>query len=156
MSKQHQRNYDGPVHLASDHAGYALKEFLQDKLSALGYTVVDDGAHDLDPLDDYPDMVRPAAEAVAKDKHARGIIIGKSGEGEAMVANRIEGVRAAVYTGGDLEIIKLAREHNDANVLSLGADFVEPEAAWEAVHLFLGIAFSGDNRHVRRIHEIDE
>ena len=156
MSLKLDRNYDGPVYLAADHAGYELKEYIQDLLSERGYKVTDLGAHELDPLDDYPDMVRPAAEEVGKSHHARAIIFGKSGEGEAMTANRLDGVRAAVYTGGDLKIVRLAREHNNANVLSIGADFVKPEEAWEAVHLFLGTVFAGAERHVRRIHEIDE
>ncbi len=156
MSSKQGHNFDGPVFLAADHAGRELKEFIQDKLSSLGYKVTDLGAHGDDPIDDYPEIVRPAAEAVAKDHHARAIIFGKSGEGEAMVANRLRGVRAAVYTGGPLEIIRLAREHNNANILSIGAEFVSEDDAWQAVHLFLGLAFSGESRHERRIHEIDE
>jgi ribose 5-phosphate isomerase B len=155
MSKAQHPSFSGTVHLAADHAGYELKEFIQDKLSEIGYKVEDDGAHERDAHDDYPDMIRPAAEAVAEDKHSRAIIFGKSGQGEAMMANRIMRVRAAVYTGGDMEVVKLARVHNDANVLSIGADFVAPEVAWEAVQLFLKTVFSGEDRHVRRIHELD-
>ena len=155
MSKAQQPSFSGTVHLASDHAGFELKEFIQDKLSELGYKVEDNGAHEFDAHDDYPGIIRPAAEAVAENKHSRAIIFGKSGQGEAMMANRVPRVRAAVYAGGDMEVVKLAREHNDANVLSIGAGFVPPEEAWEAVQLFLKTVFSGEDRHVRRIHELD-
>ena len=148
--------YSGTVYLASDHAGLELKEYIQDKLSAKGCTVIDLGTHDLDPHDDYPEIIKPAAEEIAEHPHAKAIIFGKTGEGEAMVANRVKGVRAAVYNGGDLAIVRLAREHNNANVLSLGGGFLKPEEAWDAVHMFLGTAFSGAERHIRRIKEIDE
>jgi ribose 5-phosphate isomerase B len=155
MSSKQQRNFDGHVYLVSDHAGFALKEFIEDKLAELGYKVVDMGPHEHDPEDDYPSLIRPAAEKVAGDPHGRGIIFGKSGQGEAMVANRVKKVRAAVYYGGPIELVKLAREHNNATVLSLGAGFLTPDDAWEAVHLFLGTAFSGADRHERRIKMID-
>lgn len=156
MSSKPQHNFTGTVYLAADHAGFALKEYIEDRLAELGYKVFDLGAHEFDAHDDYPTIIRPAATRVADDRHARGIIFGKTGEGEAMEANRHSGIRAAVYTGGDLEIIKLAREHNDANVLSIGADFVNEEDAWKAVHLFLGTAFSGAERHARRNKELDD
>lgn len=155
MSKD-ECNFDGIVYLASDHAGYALKEYIQDKLSSCRYKVVDVAPHEHDPDDDYPDTIRPAAEKVAQDVHSRGVIFGMSGQGEAMVANRVKGVRAALFTGGSDEIIRLAREHNDANILSIGAHFVEPEEAWQATRYFLGVCFPGDDRHVRRIKKIDD
>lgn len=154
MSTQ-ERNFDGTIYLAADHAGLALKEFIQNKLSAHGYVAVDMGPHERDPDDDYPDIIRPAAEKVAGDKHARAIIFGMSGQGEAMAANRVKGVRAVVYAGGSPEIIRLAREHNNANVLSLGAHFVEPEDAWHVVYQFLGMYFPGEARHERRIKKLD-
>lgn len=148
-------NFTGKVYLASDHAGLALKEYIQNQLSARGCIAIDLGPHEMTPDDDYPDIIRPAAEEVAKDKHARAIIIGGSGQGEAMVANRIKGVRASVYYGGDIEMIRTTREHNDSNVLSLGARFMDPEEAWKAVNKFLSTAFPGENRHERRIKKID-
>lgn len=156
MSSAHSPKFTGEVHLASDHAGFALKKLIQAQLSADGYRVIDDGPHELDSDDDYPKTVRPAAQAVQSDHHARAIIFGKSGQGEAMAANRLRGVRAAVYIGGNLEIIRLAREHNDTNVLSIGAQFVSVEDARTAVELFLQTPFSGEERHVRRIAMLDE
>lgn len=148
--------FSGTVHLAADHAGFELKQVVLNKLKELGYTVSDLGAHAYDESDDYPALVRPAAEAVAQDTGARAIIFGKSGQGEAMVANRVKGVRAAVYAGGDPELVRLTREHNDANVLSIGAGFVSDTEACRAAELFLETAFSNEERHVRRIRAIDE
>jgi ribose 5-phosphate isomerase B len=147
------------VYLASDHAGFALKEKIKQFLVGEGYHVEDVGAHELDPGDDYPDFVKKAAEAVAKcspstgsgQSQCRGIVIGGSGEGEAMAVNRYRGVRAAVYYGGPLDIVKLSREHNDANVLSLGARFVGEGEALRAVELWLETRFSSEPRHVRRL-----
>lgn len=93
----------------------------------------------------------PLAQMIAAGEGARGVIVGKSGEGEAMCANRVKGVRAVVYYGGSVDIPKLAREHNDANVLSLGAGFVSGEEARDALKLFLDTPFSGDERHKRRL-----
>lgn len=148
--------FSGTLYLASDHAGFALKEFLEQKLVAAGVTVEDLGAPSLNPDDDYPDFIEPAAEKVAGDPEARAIILGKTGEGEAIDANRTIGVRAAVYNGGELEIVTLAREHNDANILSLGAGFITEGEAWEAVKIFLTTPFSGDERHMRRIAKLDD
>ena len=108
-----------------------------------------------DPADDYPDFCIQLAQKVAQDKGSFGIVVGLSGQGEAMAANRVRGARAAVYYGGDEEILKLSREHNDANILSLGAKFVTPEAAQAAVTLWLATPFSGDERHLRRIAKLD-
>ncbi|MEK7150591.1 MAG: RpiB/LacA/LacB family sugar-phosphate isomerase [Patescibacteria group bacterium] len=143
------------VYLAADHAGFGLKEEIKKLLSTHGFEVTDVGAIHLDKADDYPVYMRAAAEAVARDVGSFGIIFGGSGEGEAMVANRVKGVRAAEYYGGALDIIKLSREHNDANILSIGARFVSREGAERAVLLWLETKFSGDERHVRRIKEID-
>jgi ribose 5-phosphate isomerase B len=145
----------GVVYLASDHAGFSLKEYIRAQLIENGYTVTDVGPDTLDPHDDYPDTIRPVIEPLLGSENARAIIFGMSGQGEAMVVNRVKGVRAVVYTGGPEEIIRLAREHNDANVLSLGARFVEPAVAWERVRLFLTTHFSGEERHARRIHKLD-
>ena len=114
----------------------------------------------MDPTDNYPEIIACAAEHISKDveegTESRAIIFGKSGQGEAMVANRFKGVRAAVYYGGNLDIIRLSREHNDANVLSIGAGFVSLAEAKEAIHLWHDTAFSGEERHQFRIQKIDE
>ncbi len=155
------------IYLASDHAGFELKEKIKKFLADSGYTVEDFGAHTLDSNDDYPDFIRKAATAVANDpERSRGVVFGGSGEGEAMVANRVKGVRAVVYYGDpsvslakdgrQLSIIKLSREHNDANILSLGARFLTEEQATHAVKLWLETPFSEEERHKRRIKKIDE
>jgi len=139
------------VFLASDHAGFLLKNALTEHVRTLGYEVEDVGAFSLDPDDDYPDFVAPLARAVASDATARGIIIGGSGQGEAMCCNRVDGIRAAMFYGGSLELVRLAREHNDANVLSLGARFLTEEEAFAAVRQFLETPFSDSPRHARRL-----
>ncbi|OHA04378.1 MAG: ribose-5-phosphate isomerase [Candidatus Sungbacteria bacterium RIFCSPLOWO2_01_FULL_47_10] len=144
------------IYIASDHAGFELKEELKAYLKELGHEVKDFGAFQFDAEDDYPDLVRNAAEAVANDPgRSRGIILGGSGQGEAMVANRFNGVRAAVYYGGNEKILTLSREHNDANVLSLGARFLTDEEAKRVVRVWLETKFSGEGRHARRISKID-
>ena len=142
------------IYLASDHAGYKLKGFLTEYLVKLGFNVEDCGAHDMNPSDDYPDFIIPAARKVAGDSDAKGIIMGGSGQGEAIAANRVKGVRAVVYYDGPLEIIKLSRSHNNANILSLGARFIAPEKAVEAVDLWLNEPFEG-GRHKFRIDKLD-
>lgn len=142
------------IFIGSDHAGFDLKEKLKPFLVELGHDVEDKGAFSYDANDDYPDFVKPVAEAVSKDLEARGIVIGKSGQGEAMVCNRIKGIRAAVWYGGNREPLRLTRSHNDANVLSIGAEFIGEESL-EAVAMWLETPFSGDERHVRRINKID-
>src|SRR5687767_9064405 len=99
------------IYLGADHAGFELKERLKPFLNELGHEYEDKGAFQYDKDDDYPDFVRPVAEAVARDGEGRGIVIGKSGQGEAMCANRERGIRCAVYYGGDVEVVKLSREH---------------------------------------------
>ncbi len=142
--------------LASDHAGFTLKEavkkFLQDK-----YTILDVGAHELVDGDDYPTYMAAAAMKVAEDLTGatKAIIFGGTGEGEAIVANRFPGVRAAVWNGGNEEIVKLSREHNDANVLSIGARYVDEKACLKIVEMWLSTSFSDDERHKRRIAQID-
>lgn len=143
---------------ASDHAGYALKNtlvaFVRDEL---GFNVEDLGAHNFSPEDDYPELIAPAALRVVEDpQHTRAIILGGSGQGEAMVANRFAGVRAAVYYGGAPEIVRLSREHNDANILSLGARFLSETDAKAAVKLWLETPFSGEERHARRIEKLEQ
>src|SRR3990167_6509476 len=111
------------IYIGADHAGFEIKEMLKKYLADLKYEVEDKGAFKYEPEDDYPDFVLPVARAVAADPENRGIIIGGSGEGEAICANRVKGARAAVFYGGNFEIIELSRKHNDANILSLGARF---------------------------------
>jgi len=143
------------IHLATDHAGFAHKEMLKEYLTARGMTVTDHGARELVESDDYPDFIYPCAMAVAENNEHRGIIFGGSGQGEAMVANRVRGIRAAVYYGGTVEIIALSREHNDANILSIGARFVSLEETKKIVDLWLGTPFTEDSKHIRRIEKFN-
>lgn len=143
------------IFIGADHAGFNLKEKLVSYLKELGYEVEDKGAFEYSEEDDYPDFVKPVAEAVSQNREARGIVIGKSGQGEAMSANRTKGVRAMVWYGGDKEPLRLSREHNDANVLSLGAGLVGEGSSLEAVKLWLETPFSGAERHTRRIKKLD-
>lgn len=145
------------IYLASDHRGYELKEKIKRWLSEWGYQYQDFGNNVYDPNDDYPDFVRKAADAVANDpERSRGIILGGSGQGEAMVANRYKNVRAVVYYGGNAEwVIKTTREHNNSNVLSFGTSFLSDEEAKKSIKLWLETPFSGDERHIRRINKID-
>ena len=142
------------IYIAADHAGFNLKNYLKKQLLADGYDIEDCGAFDFDPLDDYPDFIIPAAEKVANQSNSRGIIIGGSGQGEAMAANRIQGVRAAVYYDGPIDIVKLSRLHNNANILSLGARFLSVERATEILNIWLAEKFEGE-RHENRINKLD-
>lgn len=155
------------IYIGTDHAGYELKEKLKIYLSELGHEVEDKGAVEFTPNDDYPDFIVPVAQAVSQDSQSLGIVLGASGQGEAMCANRTSGVRAAVFYGQMIpkdaidtagreskdpyEIVKLARFHNDANILSIGAHFVLEDEAEHAVKIFTETLFSGDERHQRRI-----
>lgn len=157
------------VYLGTDHAGFELKEKLKVYLEELGleYEVEDLGAYNYVENDDYPDYIKQVADAVVENKDSFGIILGGSGQGEAMCANRTEGVRAAVFYGpkepiasvdisnkesaDPFEIVKLAREHNNANILSIGVRFTTEDEAKFAVELFLSTKFYGDERHIRRI-----
>jgi len=142
------------IYIGSDHAGYELKEKLKIFLTELSYEVIDKGAISFDDQDDYPDFVIPVAESVFQDPGSMGIVLGGSGQGEMISANKVKGIRAAIYYGGNPEIVRISREHNDTNVLSLGARFINEEEAQEAVKLFLETKFSGDERHNRRIDKI--
>lgn len=144
------------VYLATDHAGFELKEKIKDFLIKEGLEVKDFGAETLDPEDDYPDFISKAAEAVSTDPESKAIILGGSGQGEAMVANKFSNVRAAVYYGKLEQMPELTRQHNDSNILSLGARFLNETEAIEAVKLFLQTPFSNEERHIRRIKKIDE
>lgn len=143
------------IFLASDHAGYELKQSLIDFLHGLGHDVEDCGPARLNPADDYPDYIVPCAKRVAETEGSAGIIAGLSGQGEAMAANRVRGARAAVYYGGPADILKLSRQHNDANILSFGARFVSADEARRAVRLWLATPFEHDERHQRRILKMD-
>ena len=142
------------IYLASDHAGFLLKETLKKHLQEQGREVEDMGAFALDEQDDYPDFILPAAKRVAENPRENlGIFFGASGQGEAMAANKIKGIRAAVYYGGSLDLVKKSRSHNDANVLSLGARFLTAEEMIDAVEAWLLEDFEG-GRHERRVEKI--
>ena len=144
------------IYLASDHRGFQLKERIKDWLTVWHQEYVDCGATHYDPTDDYVGFVAIAAEKVSEDPVGnRGIVLGATGQGEAMVANRRRGVRAAVLYNYNEDIVKLSREHNAANVLSLGASFLSEEDAKSAIKLWLDTPFSNEERHIRRIAAID-
>ncbi|MDP2671712.1 MAG: RpiB/LacA/LacB family sugar-phosphate isomerase [bacterium] len=143
------------IYLASDHAGFELKNKIRDYLLSKNLEVEDCGPESFNPGDDYPDLIYPAAEKVAQNPGSKGIIFGKSGEGEALVANKVDHIRAVVYYGGNPEVVKLSREHNDANVLSIGAGFVKEEEARKIVEEWLKQDFEG-GRHQRRLEEIEK
>ena len=141
--------------IGSDHAGYELKERIKEYLDGLRVEYEDVGPKSLDPSGDYPDYIISAAKKVAENlKENKGIVIGGSGQGEAIAANKVKGVRATVYNGGSLDIVKLSRTHNDSNVLSLGARFLTQEEAIKAVEVWLETPFSNEERHKRRIEKI--
>ena len=142
------------IHIATDHAGLDLKNIIRDYLISKGHELTDHGAHEYDALDDYPDYIFPCAKAVASDLESRGIILGGSGQGEAMAANRVKGVRAAVFYNGPVEIVKLSREHNNANILSLGARFMTEDEIYAVIQMWLDEPFGG-GRHQRRIDKLD-
>ena len=157
------------IYIGSDHTGYEIKEKLKIYFTELGYEIEDKGAFEYNADDDYPDFIMPVAEAVANDEESRGIILGGSGQGEAMCANRVEGVRAALFYGGAVakeaidvkgersidpfEIVKLSRTHNDANVLSLAVRFLSLDEIKFAIEIFLATEFKNEERHVRRINK---
>lgn len=144
------------IFIAADHAGFELKRELKEYLKTAGYIVNDEGFFELNPEDDYPDVVAIVAKQVASNpEEYRGIIIGGSGEGEAICANRVHGVRAAVLYSYQEDIIRLSRLHNNANVLSFGARFISSDDAKRAVTLWLSTDFSREERHVRRIQKLD-
>lgn len=142
------------IHVATDHAGFVHKQNLVQYLNEQGIEVIDHGALELVEGDDYPDYVTLCAQAVAADPdESMGVIFGGSGQGEAMCANRVSGIRAVVYYGGPSDIITLSREHNAANILSIGARFVSSQEAVDAVSLWLSTPFAADERHVRRLNK---
>ena len=142
------------VYISSDHAGFKLKDELIPFIKGLEHEVVDLGPFAYKDGDDYPDYIKLVAREVSREPNSRGIVLGASGEGEAIVANKFPGVRAVTYYGGNREIIKLSRNHNDSNVLSLGARFLNDREANEMVRLWLAAGFSGDERHIRRLEKI--
>ena len=145
------------IFLGADHAGFVLKEEVKKHLLELDIKVEDLGTHKFEPEDDYPDFIIPVAKKVAENPaHNKGIIFGSSGQGEAIVANKIKGIRAALWYGGNMEIVRLSRTHNNANILSLGARFLTKESAIEAVKIWLNTDFSNEIRHIRRIKKIDK
>ncbi|GGL27810.1 ribose-5-phosphate isomerase [Phycicoccus endophyticus] len=141
------------VHIAGDHAAFEMLGDLVSLLEGDGHDVTNHGPHAYDPLDDYPVFVLRAARAVAQDPESLGIVLGGSGNGEQMAANKVPGIRAALCY--DEELARLAREHNDARVLSIGARMSEPEVARAMVRTFLATPFSGDERHARRLAMIE-
>jgi ribose 5-phosphate isomerase B len=137
------------VHIGSDHAGYELKNYLIEALTDDGHKVVDHGPEIYDAEDDYPVYCIPAAEAAVADAGSLCVVIGGSGNGEQIAANKVVGARAALAY--NLDTARLGREHNDANVIGIGARMHTPEEALEMVRVFLATPFSGDPRHARRI-----
>ncbi|HSE35523.1 MAG TPA: RpiB/LacA/LacB family sugar-phosphate isomerase [Candidatus Paceibacterota bacterium] len=146
------------IYIGTDHAGYEMKEAIASYVEKeLGYTVADMGAHQFDDQDDYPDFIQLVAKEVSHDPAgARGIVLGGSGQGEAMVCNRFPNVRSAVFYGGNQDIVKLSREHNNANVLALGARFMSLDEAKAATKLWLETQFLDEERHVRRLKKIEQ
>ena len=140
--------------LATDHAGFKLKEAVKKSLLELGLEVKDFGALEYESTDDYPDFINPAAKFISENDNTMGIIFGGSGQGEAMAANRFKGVRAAVFYGGPDEIINLSRLHNNANVLSFGSRFIDADRAIELIKKWLSVEFEG-GRHQKRIEKLD-
>ncbi|MBW3640649.1 MAG: ribose-5-phosphate isomerase [Actinobacteria bacterium] len=137
------------VHLGSDHAGFELKEAVVRRLTELGHEPVDHGPAEYDALDDYPTYCLRAAEATAAEPDSLGVVIGGSGNGEAISANKVTGIRCAL--AWSTEIAQLSREHNDANIVSLGARMHDEATALSILETFLEAAFSGDDRHSKRI-----
>ena len=140
------------VHIGSDHAGLELKNSLVEHLKSSGHDVIDHGPHEYDALDDYPVFCIPAAQAVASEKGSFGIVLGGSGNGEQMAANKVKGIRAALVWS--VETAKLAREHNDANVIAIGGRMHSIDVCKELIEAFLSTPFSNDQRHIRRIGQV--
>lgn len=142
------------IYLAADHAGFELKETAKKNLLEKGYDVEDCGALSFDKDDDYPDFVVKAARKVSEDPASFGIAFGKSGAGECIVANKIKGIRAVL--GFSKENVELARQHNNANILTLGSAFLNGHQALILIELFLNTSFSNEERHKRRIAKISQ
>lgn len=152
------------IYLASDHAGFELKEKIKNFLACLGYETKDFGSFEFNPEDDYPDFINPIAEQLQKDiedgMETKAVIFGFSGQGEAICANRHKKIRAAVFYGGSKDVLKLSREHNDANILSIGAGFILEGEAEDAIKLWLHTPFPNGSdansaRHLRRIEKLE-
>ncbi|MDR2252277.1 MAG: ribose-5-phosphate isomerase [Bifidobacteriaceae bacterium] len=142
------------IHIASDHAGFELKRALEEHLRASGHDVVDHGAFEYDPMDDYPPFCFACAEAVAADKGSLGVVIGGSGNGEQIAANKVRGIRSALVWSP--RTARLSRQHNDANVAGLGAREHTTAEARAIIDAFVAEPFSGDERHQRRIDMLDD
>ena len=142
------------VHIGSDHAGFDLKNYLAMALREDGHDVVDHGPTEYDAEDDYPVYCIPAAEAVVAESGSLCVVVGGSGNGEQIAANKVKGTRAALAY--NLDTAKLGRQHNDANVIGIGARMHSEEEALELVRMFLATPFSGDERHARRIRLLAE
>jgi ribose 5-phosphate isomerase B len=140
------------IHIGSDHAGLDFKNELITHLVVNGHDVTDHGPYEFDALDDYPDFCIPCAEAVAKDASSLGIVLGGSGNGEQIAANKVKGVRAALVWS--IETAALAREHNNANVISVGQRLHSADFVKQLIDTFIATKFPGDERHVRRIEKI--
>lgn len=137
------------VHISTDHAAFDLKNYLVEHLTAEGHEVIDHGAHAYDDQDDYPDFIIPGAQAVAADPGALGIALGGSGNGENIASNKVPGIRCIL--AWNVEVAQLGRQHNDANVIAIGARQHEDAFALEMVRAFLATPFSEEARHQRRI-----
>jgi len=148
------REANNLIFLASDHAGFKLKEKIKRYLKKIGLSFEDIGPFNLDKNDDYPDFIIPCAEKVAKTKNSLGLIIGGSGQGEAIAANKVKGIRAAVIYCNNPKITALSKEHNNTNVLSLGARFLSEKQALQTISLWLKTKFSNEKRHIRRLKKI--
>ena len=145
------------IHLATDHAGFECKEIVKSWLETEGYAVVDHGAYEYDGLDDYPDFISKAAQRVGVCPGSeRAVIFGGSGQGEAMVANRFPGVRAVVLNVDSEEIVKLSRQHNDSNVLSIGARFLTIDAVKKHIWTWLHTETLKDEKYSRRNRKIEK
>lgn len=146
------------IHIATDHAGLDFSQQIQDHLRARGHDVIDHGPQEFDALDDYPAFCINAAAAVANDQaagiEALGVVFGGSGNGEQMAANKVRGIRAALVWS--IATAELARQHNDANVISIGARQHSLDEAISFIDAFIAEPFSGDERHVRRIAQLAE
>jgi ribose 5-phosphate isomerase B len=141
------------VYIGSDHGGFEMKEELKKWLEENGHEVEDLGAHSMDPQDDYPDFIIPVAQKVSSNPDSLGLILGRSGNGEAIAANKVKGVRAALCLNE--EMARKAKEHNNANILSLGGDYISMDEAKTILKAFLDTPFSGDERHARRIKKFE-
>ena len=144
------------IHLATDHAGFELKNTIMEWLKGEGFSVHDHGAHEYDELDDFPDFISLAAKAVSVDEEDKGIVFGGSGQGEAMVANRYPNVRCTVLYSASEEMVRLGREHNDSNMLSIGARFVEEADAKRLIWEWLHAPVSEDEKYHRRNQKLSE